>query len=79
MFTWGSVGGMMKIVNALVAVDPLLSFTCTVKLKAPGSVGVPAMVPLELSDRAVAMEPALTDHVYGWLPPTAASVNVGYA
>jgi len=41
----------------------MLSFTCSVKLKTPAFVGLPVMMPFELSDRPVAIEPAVTDHV----------------
>ena len=58
---------------AVCAVGVVLSVALTVKLYVPEAVGVPEIV-LPLSVRPVGSEPAEMDHVYGLVPPLAASV-----
>jgi hypothetical protein len=48
-------------VNALDAVVPTLSLTCTVKLAVPAADGVPEIVPEALSERPPGREPDVTD------------------
>ena len=50
------------------------SLTCTAKLYVPGSVGVPDIVPLVLSERPDGSEPPITLHVKGERPEVSASV-----
>ncbi len=51
------------------------SVTLTVKGKVPKDVGVPEMTPVEvLRVSPGGREPALIDHVYGFVPPVAVSV-----
>jgi hypothetical protein len=52
----------------------LESVTCTVKLNVPAAPGVPEITPALLSDSPAGSEPALSAHVYGGMPPLAASV-----
>src|SRR5580692_7798216 len=61
--------------NALSAVNELASLTCTVKLLAPVPVGVPEIIPvLGASVSPAGKVPESIDHVYGVVPPVAASV-----
>jgi hypothetical protein len=46
--------------------------TCTVKVVSPPAEGVP---PMAFSERPTGRDPALTDQVYGVLPPEAANEN----
>ena len=57
-----------------VAVLPLASVTFTVKEDEPLVVGVPLMTPAVLSERPAGKVPLLRLHVYGEVPPVAASV-----
>jgi hypothetical protein len=45
-----------------------------VKFDEPAAVGVPPILPLELSDSPGGREPVVIDHVYGPKPPEALSV-----
>lgn len=47
------------------------SVTLTVKFEVPDAVGVPLMAPLALRVKPAGSAPALTDHVYGGVPPLA--------
>ena len=59
-----------------VAAAGSLSVTWTVKALAPLAVGVPLIVPVEASRaRPAGRLPPETDHVYGCMPPAAASVS----
>ena len=50
--------------NDLVAVDPFVSFTCTVKVEVPALVGVPEITPVELAKLSpVGRLPDVTDQV----------------
>jgi hypothetical protein len=69
-------GALTTIAKAAVAVRGVglvESVTCTVKLEVPVAVGVPEIVaPLRLNPAGSA--PAVIAHVYGGVPPPAASV-----
>jgi len=67
-----SVRGVMVIVSDAVAVCDALSVARTVKVFDPAAVGVPAMVAPE-SVRPAGKVPLASDHVYGAVPPDAAS------
>ena len=63
--------------NAWVAVAPLLSVTCTVKLLVPATVGVPLITPADaLRERPAGSVPTVILHIYGVLPPPATSVEL---
>ena len=67
-------GGATTIESDLVAVC-VPSFTCAVKLKVPAVVGVPAMAPLDaFNEKPGGKLPDASDHVYGVVPPVAASI-----
>ena len=73
-----SGGGLMTRVNARCAVCAALSVTFMVTPKLPATVGVPEIVPPEESVTPVGSAPAITEYVYGVVPPVEASV-VEYA
>jgi hypothetical protein len=61
--------------NVLSAVAPTLSVTSTVKPLVPFAVGVPLITPPVLSaSPAGSVLPGISAHVYGLVPPVAASV-----
>jgi glutathione S-transferase len=67
----------MVILSAAVAFSTgvALSETPIVKLVVPGPAGVPEMTPPDASKLNPAGKlPALTDHLYGAIPPVAANV-----
>jgi hypothetical protein len=70
----GDVAGLIVSANAFVVVWVPLSAACTVKFAVPVVVGVPLNTPAldKLSPAGTA--PVVTDHVYGAVPPVAASV-----
>ena len=56
----------------------LASVTCAVKLDAPGFVGVPLITPVFwFNDKPLGRDPMTIDHVYGCVPPLAASCGCG--
>src|SRR5579863_6579598 len=61
-------------VSALAAVTPVPSVNCTVKLAVPVVWGVPAIAPAVESDNPAGSAPAEIAHLYGGVPPDAASV-----
>ena len=64
-------------VNALLAVIPLASVTCAVKVNGPVAVGVPEMTPLlDPSANPGGRLPERIDQEYGVTPPVAATVVV---
>ena len=63
---------MLKFFVALCAGE-LESFTSTVNEDVPEAVGVPLICPALLSVKPAGNEPALTDQLYGAVPPLAAS------
>ena len=67
-------GEMMVMATAALAVEPTLSFTCTVKFEVPCAVGVPEITPVagEMESPA-GSEPAVMLHEYGVTPPAATS------
>lgn len=67
-------GDAMETVYAWVAVVPVLSLTCAVKLKVPDAVGVPAIVPVVLRANPDGRDPADTDQVRLPDPPVAERV-----
>ena len=69
----------MAMVNTLVLVTLWASETWTVKVDVPLAVGVPEIVPVAPSKMIPAGgAPFVIDHVYGNVPPVAASVTVVY-
>jgi hypothetical protein len=59
---------------AVCAAGVVESLTCTVKLRAPTTVGVPEIVPVEeFNVRPGGSVPELIDHVYAVVPPVADS------
>ena len=71
------VGAAMTSVYATLvvpAVPVVLSVTVTVKLKVPSTVGVPESRPAPDKVRPVGSAPAVTENVYGALPPLAVNV-----
>lgn len=69
--------GLIAIVKdfAAVAGGAALSLAWTVKLEFPAAAGVPRMTPVDGSrDKPAGNEPALTDQVYGGVPPEPLSV-----
>lgn len=70
---------VMAMLKDAVAVVPLESATCAVKVYVPATVGVPDSMPVApLSDSPLGSAPDLTVKVYGAVPPLAARV-VEYA
>jgi hypothetical protein len=66
---------ILSAIVALCAVGELESVTLAVKLKVPAALGVPEICPVEaLRLKPVGNDPALTLHVFGLVPPLAASV-----
>ncbi len=67
---------VMEMLNAWVAdlAGLLESLAFAVKVKVPGVVGVPEIVPVLLRDRPAGKDPLAIDHVYGVTPPVAARV-----
>src|SRR3954467_79258 len=66
---------LTAILSAFVAVCPLLSLTCAMKLLVPELLGVPEIVPVEAPRVSPAGRvPETTDQLYGVTPPLAASV-----
>jgi hypothetical protein len=68
----------MTSVNARCAVCAALSATLIVTPKLPATEGGPEIVPLEESVTPVGNAPAITEYVYGSVPPVEARV-VEYA
>jgi hypothetical protein len=65
---------MLKFAEAVCAGD-VESFTCTVKDAVPPAVGVPPIWPVALfSVSPAGRDPAVTDQLYGVVPPLAANV-----
>ena len=62
---------MLKLLDAVCAAA---SFTSAVKGNEPRTEGVPLIEPDEFSERPVGREPLESNHVYGIVPPEAASV-----
>jgi hypothetical protein len=58
-----SGGGAMASVRGAVALAPVESVTCTVKLADPTADGVPEIVPDALNARVAGRVPDVTDHV----------------
>ena len=67
-----SAAGSTVTVNAFVAVPPPV--TWTVKLDVPAALGVPLKTPAEDSVSPTGSVPAVTDQLYGGVPPETASV-----
>src|SRR5579871_4702960 len=68
-------GAMTLMLSGPVAISEFASVNCTVKLLMPLPVGVPEIIPvLEASVSPVGSVPDAMDHVYGVVPPVAASV-----
>jgi hypothetical protein len=68
---------MLRLVDALFLMGDSLSVTVPVKLTVPVKVplGVPEIAPvLAFRERPVGKLPVVIDHVYGVIPPAAASV-----
>ena len=65
---------LITIDSAFVAVFARLSETCTVKFAVAATLGVPEMTPPVDRVKPVGNAPALSDHVYGAVPPVAARV-----
>ena len=64
------------MLSAFDALAEPLSDTITVNGKEPAAVGVPLMTPVAgLSTRPAGNAPDETDHVYGAVPPAAATVD----
>ena len=63
----------------LEPVVPAASVTVTVAVKSPAVVGVPEMVPPESSATPAGNAPPDTAHLYGAIPPVAASWTLGYS
>jgi hypothetical protein len=64
----------------LVAVASAVSVTLTTGVNVPDTVGVPEITPVdELIVTPAGNVPAVTDHVYGVVPPVAATVVEVYA
>ena len=70
--------GAIVSAKVLVPVCPALSLIAIVRVKLPGSVGVPLRTPAVLRFRPGGGT-EVSDHVYGGVPPIAVSVWVGYA
>lgn len=67
---------VMVMEVALVAVWVPASVILMVKLEVPAAAGVPAMTPVDaFRVRPAGRVPALTDQVYGVVPPAAVSVS----
>ena len=65
----------MTLDSGRLAVPDALSVTVTVKLNVPGVVGEPVSAPVAaFSVTPGGNAPVVTDHVYGGVPPLAASV-----
>src|SRR5947209_1135695 len=63
-------------VNCFDTATELLSITCAVNVKLPPRVGTPEIVAVAASkESAAGRPPALMLHMYGAVPPTAASVR----
>ncbi len=60
-----------EMLNCAVALAPVASCTCAVKVDVPAAVGVPEMVPLAASTRPAGSEPPVRLKVYGAVPPEA--------
>ena len=61
--------------KALATVARAASFTVTVKLAVPVTVGIPEMTPVAATnDSPVGSDPVVTVHVYAGVPPLAKSV-----
>jgi hypothetical protein len=68
-------GATTDRVNCWVAVVPILSVTCTVKVAVVALVGVRVMAPLFASKLNPSGKlPETMDHAYGGAPPVAARV-----
>lgn len=79
-FSGGAVMAMLRFADAVCLVGDSLSVTVTVKLTVPVKVpvGVPEIAPvLVFNDRPAGKLPVVIDHVYGVMPPAAASVAPG--
>ena len=73
-----NVGGRTRIVNGAIAVRgvPAESTTLNVTVLLPVAVGVPASAPPALSVRPLGNVPVRTLHVYGSVPPVAATCTL---
>ena len=68
-------GNTTVMLSGFVAESELASVTCIVKLVVPVPVGVPEIAPvLGVRTSPAGSDPTETDHVYGVVPPVAASV-----
>src|SRR6516162_7091563 len=78
----GLVGQIIVVEELTVMLSALVAFcapavTCTVKLEVPEAVGVPEITPVPaVSVSPAGSVPLAIDHVYGGVPPVAASVAV---
>jgi len=68
-----SAGAEMATVSEVVADWEALSVARTVKVLDPATVGVPEMLPAVESVNPAGSVPLASDHVYGGVPPEAAS------
>src|SRR3954447_9543071 len=73
MFIGGGGAGLIVMRNALVADWLFESPTRTVKSKSPAPVGIPAIAPVPESVIPAGSAPPETVHVYGGVPPVAAT------
>src|SRR5689334_7475319 len=62
-------GELISTYRPALAVRPLASVTCTVKLYEPACVGVPASMPAELTESPGGSEPPVKLQLSGDLPP----------
>lgn len=67
--------GLIRIDSAFVAVAPLASVTCTVKLNGPAAEGVPLNAPPELKVTPVGKAGTETLQLSGAVPPVAAKAG----
>ena len=71
--TTGTVTGT---VNVPLPVQPFAPAACTVNVKLPAAIGLPASVPLAPSSSPDGIVPLATVNVYGLTPPVAVNVVV---
>lgn len=64
-----ATGGAMVPAYATESTNPFASVAVTVKVYAPGAVGVPLTAPLELSVKPCGSDPAVTANTTGAVPP----------
>jgi hypothetical protein len=68
-------GSYTPMLNAWLAVAPFASWTCTVKLLVPATVGVPLIAPVDVFKvNPVGSVPTVTLHTSGVFPPEAFNV-----